>query len=79
MAKFDAVWAERLKKIKRFNYGEIKVIPITVNLVDIFWGVGFDGWARFKWNGKQWDLWNKNKPLPNNYLTTLETYRKEIK
>jgi hypothetical protein len=62
---------------KNFNYGSHKVIPVSHNLVDFFWGIGWTNIARFKWNGKEWELWNKSSALPKDFLNSLEQYRKE--
>ena len=49
---------------------------VTHNLVDIFWGLGFENSARFKWGGGEWILWRKNKSLPSDLMAVLTKYRK---
>ena len=53
------------------------IYPVTHNLIDIFWGVGFENTARFKWSGGEWILWRKNKSLPSDLMAALTKYRKE--
>ena len=53
------------------------IYPCTTNLIDIFWGVGFENCARFKWGSGGWVLWRKNKSLPSDLMLTLIKYRKE--
>lgn len=61
------------------------VYPVTHNLVDLFWGVGFVNQARFKWNPKgrtgegEWALWSKTSSLPKGFINSLEFYRSSIK
>lgn len=68
--------------IKTFtNLNGYTIYPVTHNLVDVFWGVGFANYARFKWIKEKeiFELWKKNKSLPNGLLLTLLEWRKEKK
>lgn len=67
------------EKRKVYNYESYKVVPVSHNLVDFFWGFGWNNWARFKWDTKtsQWELWKKTTHLPKDFILTLERYRKE--
>ena len=55
------------------------VYPITHNLVDLFWGVGFENAARFKWTGKDWALRSKNNSLPKGFINALNGYQQSLK
>ena len=58
-----------------FSDGSV-VYPLTHNLVDYFWGFAWENVARFKWNGKEWELRSKTSSLPRGFITALESYRK---
>ena len=55
------------------------VYPITHNLVDLFWGNGFENSARFKWTGQDWVLRNKNNSLPKGCMQALNFYIQGVK
>jgi hypothetical protein len=47
--------------VKSVKIGDMLVYPVTNNLVDVFWGNGFDNQARFKFNKDSIDrVPNKN-------------------
>ena len=53
---------------KTQNIGEFKLILIGPKVLDVFWGMGFDNWARVKRDGKDFILIEKNKSLPKNIV-----------
>jgi hypothetical protein len=62
-------------KTKAINKDGIKIYPVTYNLVDLFWGVGWGNTARFKFVNNEWVLWKKTSSLPRNYKEVLNFYR----
>ena len=52
------------------------IYPVTHNLVDFFWGEGWENHARFKWSKGAWELWEKSSSLPKDFIVALEIYRK---
>ena len=63
--------------IKSFTQlNEYVIYPVTHNLIDVFWGVGFINHARFKWGSGSFALWKKNKSLPNNLEKALSQYKR---
>lgn len=50
---------------------------IFSNLVDVFWGEGFDNWARIRWIKDRWIITKTNKTPPKELSTFLKTLAKE--
>ena len=66
---------------KSVNNGSQKVISVTNNLFDLFWGDGWENWARFKWDKetKAFIVLNKSKHLPHQFVTSLNMAKENMK
>lgn len=62
--------------VSSLTNNQMVVYPVTHNLVDLFWGDGWENTARFKWTGRDWALWKKSSSLPKDFIKSLELYRK---
>jgi hypothetical protein len=62
-------------QVKSVKVDGVTIYPVYNNLVDVFWGDGWDNQARYKFNGRSWDLWNSTKKVPRNIDEVLSKFK----
>lgn len=65
--------------VKSVKIGDMLVYPVTNNLVDVFWGEGFDNQSRFKFNKDSIDriVGKDAKVLPRGIYQVLKQFKGE--